>query len=416
MERKISESKHRFLSEESRGWVDGGIITEEQRGGIIACYTVVRALPAAVMALGAAMIGIGVLSFIAANWNVIPPFLKIVMIVGSYICSAAAAFMCEKKGHKTASDVLLFFSGFLVLGGFALLAQIFHLSGDITGLLGLWLAVYAPTFFLVRSVPVYALYETVSIAYVCIIYWSYLNRSWERGDQSSLILGPWQPYALLLLLAVSAWYSWYEESRAPAGSSSRLRDFFIGGSTRRAMLGNFFIVVWFSWMCVINSRHESFLPYVFGILVIGAAINAAAWKLDASDLDWQAMLLISAAGLALTFPFIWSSSDLYSYSRDRSVLTPHTAASGAALGAYLVYRIIRRRKGGGFSTFMFCVLLARWYFDMFFDFMDKSIFFLTGGAVLLSIAYACRKWRGYMIPQGGNVSEDAGAGEGGDDE
>ena len=64
----------------------------------------------------------------------------------------------------------------------------------------------------------------------------------------------------------------------------------------------------------------------------------------------------------------------------------------AMLAAFLIYRIIHGRRGNGFAVFLFCVLLARWYFDMFYSFMDKSLFFVTGGVVLLAIAWGYRKW------------------------
>jgi uncharacterized membrane protein len=380
------------LSDESRVWVESGIIPETARDAIMSGYAVARNLPMIVTTLGVVMVGIGVLSFIAANWDVIPPYFKVAIVVGAYILSVATAFLLEKRGRRTYSDILLLLSGFLSLGGLALIAQIFYLDGSVTGLLGTWLIIYAPTFFLVRNISVYALYEVVAIAYACIAYYDYEAR-WLYDHVGELVLGPFVPFLLMVVLVGWAWRCWYEESRVSLpGSSSVLRYLFVGGSTRRIVFSNFYILIWFTGMCVINSRHESFLPFIFGVLLIGTVFNAIAWKLDASDIDWQALTVISAAGFALTFPLIWYDSGSAYYYSYRHAFTSNTIISAVALGAYLIYRIIKRQKGSGFSVFWFCVLLSRWYFDMFFDFMDKSLFFITGGVVLVAVAYAYRKW------------------------
>ena len=129
MKRGLSESKHRFLTDESNTWVERGIITSTQRDGIMSCYVMTKKLPTVILTLGAAMIGIGVLSIIAANWRHMSSLLKIIIIVSAYAGCVAAAYFCEKKERLTASDVLMFLYGFLLLGGLALLSQIFHIEG-----------------------------------------------------------------------------------------------------------------------------------------------------------------------------------------------------------------------------------------------------------------------------------------------
>ena len=108
MEHKISEATGQFLADESRSWVDEGLISEGQRSAILESYVVTKRLPAVVLALGVVMIGIGLLSFIAANWDVLPPWLKIAVIVGFYFASVAAAYCFEKRGQKVGAGLLLF--------------------------------------------------------------------------------------------------------------------------------------------------------------------------------------------------------------------------------------------------------------------------------------------------------------------
>jgi uncharacterized membrane protein len=289
----------------------------------------------------------------------------------------------------------MFLSGFLLLGGLALLGQIFHMAGSIESLLGIWLLVYAPTFLVVRNVSVYILYEIVAIIYMKIIFADYhdIFGYSHYGDEFAFRFdpGPLWAHAVTALLVGVAWQLWNEGRKTERVlSHSRIKYFFVGDSTRRIFLSNFMLVNWFTWMCVINSTGSSALPYVFGVLAIGAVISVMARCLDARDLDWQGLLLVGAAGMSLTFPFVWEIG--YSRYYGREDITTSTIVSSLALGVYLIYRIIKRRRGSGFATFLFCALLARWYFDLFFTFMDKSLFFISGGAILLLVAFAYRKW------------------------
>ncbi|MDR3255898.1 MAG: DUF2157 domain-containing protein [Synergistaceae bacterium] len=397
MERRVSEAKRRFLADESRDWVERGLISESQRGGILECYTVARRLPAIVLTLGVSMIGIGILCFIAANWRGIPDWLKIALIVGSYMASAGGAYGFETRGRRVASELSLFLSGFLLLGGLVLISQIFHIDGSASGLLATWLVVFAPAFLLVRGISIYVLYEIVAVIYINIIYAAFFDYRYRVRENPDLILGPWEPYLPLFLLVGLAWWTWWRARAVSGGgpgeldesNDSKIKVFFVGGSTRRVFLSNFLVLNWFTWMCVINSTHENLMPYVFGVLVIGALIGVMARWLDAADLDWQCLLFVGASGIALSFPWIWRTGDAY-YRGGSYLAAP--ILSSVALGVWLVYRIVLRRRGGGFTVFLFCALLARWYFDMYHSFRSKSFFFVTGGILLLLVAFAYRRW------------------------
>jgi hypothetical protein len=367
------------------------------------------------------MIGLGVLSFIAANWNALGRIVKMVMIMGLYAASVGAAWYFERKGRKTASGLLLFLSGFLLLGGLALMSQVFHISGSIDGLLLTWLIAYLPTFLIVRNLAVYLLYEIVTLFYINIVFVDYsglvkYGRSYNDGA-SGIYAGPFWPKALIILLVAVAWRHWNDRRRAwderkklsPASSEPWARYFFIGGWTRRIFFSNFLILNWFTWMCVINGRYDVIWPYILAMLASGACILFIAKCLDAADLEWQGLLILAAAGMSLTFGFAWDNFDYFEFASDYHL----TIFASVLLGAYLVSRIIRRRRGGGFATFLFCALLARWYFDLFYTFMDTAVFFISGGVLLLLVAFAYRKWHKlgwqtqYMDSEGGGDEKTA---------
>ena len=114
---------------------------------------------------------------------------------------------------------------------------------------------------------------------------------------------------------------------------------------------------------------------------------------------------MGAAGITLSFSFAWSERFLWYRSGADSEFLAETLLSSIALAAYLVYRIIRRSRGSGFTTFLFCALLARWFFGMCFTFMSRSMFFISGGVILLLITFASRKWNRLAVKKTGGEED-----------
>ncbi|MDR0653589.1 MAG: DUF2157 domain-containing protein [Synergistaceae bacterium] len=394
MERKISEAKRRFIADESNDWVSRGLITAEQRGVILDSYAVARRFPMVLVTLGIFLIGLGVLAFIAANWAFMSGWLKIMLLTGSYIASVAAACFLERKGRAVSATVLLFLSGFLLMGATAVTSQVFHTGGSLESLLLVWLVVYAPTWLLVRDISIFVMFEAVVLIYLNMEYadYGFFSRYYAE-NMRSLTLGPPIPAILTLAVVAAAWWGWYECVRiGKEDPESKLKYFLVGGSTRKIFFSNIAILNWVTWMCVINSRHESFLPFFLLILVIGLGIEALGWKLSASDLDLQGLLCVAVSGFALTIPFVWEFRGS-PYFAD-PVIAPNVASS-LVFAAYLVWRILRGRWWSGFTVFLFCALAAHWYFDTFYTFMSRSAFFISVGIILLATAFACFKWRKY---------------------
>ena len=378
------------------------MISADVRGRILGRYEVSRQFPTVVLTLGIAMIGIGILSFVAANWQEIGRMFRIVLIIAGYAGCVAGAWRAERGGHRNVAGAFLLLSGFMLLGGIALMSQIFHIQGSLSGLLVVWLVAFAPTLLLSKNLSVYLLYEAVSLFYM---NWTYIDDEalysarWgaERYDlfTPSTLIWPWQPLVLMLFLGAVAWRCWNEDRKAAAlggvgqKDPSVLHAIFIGGATRRIFFFHFYVINWFGWVCVLNSTGRMIAPFFIGVIVIGALILLCAHRLDSSDLDLQGLACVALSGLMLTFSFTWGRSWFWG---SQHMVQSELLTCSALLAVFLIWRIIRGKRGNGFAVFLFCCLLARWYFDMFYSFMDKSLFFVTGGVILLAIAWAYRRW------------------------
>jgi uncharacterized membrane protein len=118
----------KWLEHEGRSWTEQGIITNDQYKRILELYPVQKRAIGIIPILGSILVGLGILSFVAANWQDIAPLARLVMIcvimAGFYI--AGERFL--KKDHEKLG-VALIGLGLAAFGaGIILIAQMFHLQ------------------------------------------------------------------------------------------------------------------------------------------------------------------------------------------------------------------------------------------------------------------------------------------------
>ncbi len=99
-----------------------------------------RTLLMAIYIIGAFLIGIGVISFVAAHWTAIPRQVKVALLFAAMIASHFAGFYLWKMtGKSPRLGHALTILGTLIFGAsIGLMAQIFHITGSTTGLFGPW--------------------------------------------------------------------------------------------------------------------------------------------------------------------------------------------------------------------------------------------------------------------------------------
>lgn len=137
-------NRNQWLSEQARGWKEGGIISEEQFCEIVAGYPVKPSISPTriVFVFAALLVGLGVILFFASNWQELPKVLKLSLI---YIAIVLAYYSGYKLYFEKALPGLgfsLIFLGNLLFGaGLWLTGQMFHiLSFNSNGFLYWFLA------------------------------------------------------------------------------------------------------------------------------------------------------------------------------------------------------------------------------------------------------------------------------------
>ncbi|KPM31971.1 Hypothetical protein I595_1619 [Croceitalea dokdonensis DOKDO 023] len=210
--------------------VDASVIQQATANDIEAYYTAKHAekpnrLFTVFGVLGALLSGLGIILIIAHNWDGMGKTLKCVLafmplLLGQALCAYATI---KNKGNtwKESSSIFLLLS---VGATISLVSQIYHIPGDISDFLLVWIFVTAPVMYLFRSNAAVIFHLVLSTYYACEIgydfkgispwwYWVFLAwmvpfyiNSLKKGGQAHLIgvLNWLLPLSLTLVLGAFA--------------------------------------------------------------------------------------------------------------------------------------------------------------------------------------------------------------------
>lgn len=177
-------------------WVDEGLISDGQSKAISQKYELeelsrnsVGILLGLIYGIGAVLIAVGIISFVAAHWDGIGEWTKIGLVTGAMIGFQAMGFYLWKiseKMPKLGHGLVLL--GTLIVGAdIALVCQVFNISGEGWGLFMLWSAGAAMMGYAMMSVP-------IMTAGVIIATIGGLTQDWGIKDYQYWIL----PYVLVV--------------------------------------------------------------------------------------------------------------------------------------------------------------------------------------------------------------------------
>ncbi len=143
-----SDQFRRSLRQEGEQWQREGLLSGEQWQRLRDRYAL-DALDAQaenrftliLMALGAVLVGIGVITYGAANWEEIPKIVRSVGLFGAFLATSLGGFGLLRSADslkQKLGDGLLLLGGMLIGANMALMSQMFHLSGPLHPLFVMW--------------------------------------------------------------------------------------------------------------------------------------------------------------------------------------------------------------------------------------------------------------------------------------
>ncbi|GAA4003234.1 hypothetical protein GCM10022408_13450 [Hymenobacter fastidiosus] len=397
----------KLLETEGPKWVAQGIIAPEQQQRLLALYPdegrVVGLLPL----LGSLLVGLSALSLIAANWQALPEPARLLLLLAALGGAYAAGEYFLRRGGNDSLGIGLIGLGLLLFGaGIVLTSQMYQLIGyDVTGLLA-WVVAGTALTFVYQSRFLFAL--TVVIGGIVQGYstgqlsgFSYFTAAltvlglgaywWRRPDallggvlasgilwQAGLLVGflhakiTWFFIPAMLIYAAGDWLA-----DRPAGRALQVPPLIA------AFLFTFGLALYGETDTYAGLLRPPFLAYlgallaVFGVSVAGKRARGRLGSLT----DWLLLLpgFYLPSGLALA---VATLVVLYAYS------------------GTMLWRAQQENNPDRITlgTTLFILTTMAAYFKLTWAFMDKSLFFLCGGALLLGLSWYLRRASARALP------------------
>ncbi|WP_052733122.1 DUF2157 domain-containing protein [Hymenobacter terrenus] len=389
----------KFLETESPAWVTEGLISEEQRQKLLARYPSEARALGLLPLLGSILVGLSALSVVAANWQALPEVLRLALLLGSLVGAYAAGAYFLRRGNEDLGHGLIGLGLILFGASIILTSQLYQLVGyDASGLLAWVVAgvavsyVYGSRLLVLLTVIIGAGVQTYCVealgifSYVTVAlvagglgyYW------WRRPEVvSSTILAIgllWQ--AALLVIVLHAKITWFFVPAMAIYAAGDWQQNRAGGRALQgpplvaAYLFMFGLATFGETDTYANVLRPPLLPYLAalaGVFAISVAGKRARGRFD-TLLDW--LLLLPGFYLPGGLPLAVATLVVL-YAHAGSVLARahrNEDADQLTIGAVL---------------FVAATMVA--YFKLTWAFLDKSLFFLLGGVLLLSLSWYLRR-------------------------
>ncbi len=406
------------IVQEIQKWHDEKLIDAELYERLNARYPIASAkgrIITILITVGAVMVGLGSLLFIAAHWSEISVYGKLSLIFFSIITSHFAGWWFQfKKGNRPKLGAAFFLLGCFFYGsGIWLVSQIFNISGDYAQGLLLW-SIGTTATALATGSGMLAVMSTLLIG-----SWAIAN----SGSAYDASYSMFNIFTSLLGIVTSIYVSYRVKSPWALASS---------------------LVNTAMWLAVCSQLHE------FGLIILGIAmfngylLHCSKWQFMANPYKYIAVCVTFSSLLALTYD---KTDHIGGGAINMLLLAALLGVSAiTAYANYLLNKEMAKEAVGSVLIAVFALLIGNlsaellriilsnalflaaifgilylsinklqnaWllnsamaflvlyifcrYFDTFFSIMDRSLFFVLGGILLMIIgAIAERKRRNLL--------------------
>lgn len=113
-------------------WIEGGLVPAEHRTAILDTVAQGRRVDASVAlaVVGAVLLGIAAIAFIAANWAEIPRIARFALVIGVFLAVASGAAWAARGERPILTNTLLTVAALVYAAAIGLTGQIFDIAGD----------------------------------------------------------------------------------------------------------------------------------------------------------------------------------------------------------------------------------------------------------------------------------------------
>ena len=399
---EISERDLEHLKREMEKWEREKIISQDQIKAIVDWYLNIQRTkkPATLFSrlikifstLGAILIGLGIILWIAANIRTYPPSFYLFILVSITLLSYWKGwdFKYQKKSSPRLGESLIFLGTLLTGACLIYSAQVYHIRIEYSNLLLLWAILIFPIGYLVRSLPILFLSNLIILTWGIF---SFRESSFYFYYYPSEIHFPVQFYLSFLfslfffpiayrlkfphlvalnLLICLVWIGWYGNYKLFFKSSQPIVDF------------SFLYLLVSLIIFVIGYLHEKLKDYFK---------EYEEFKLPYLKIGTLLLLLSS---YLLTFPQV--------YFKEENLLLPFLF-NIVLLGEICALIYFGLREKNEFfvnaSLLFFGLLVIARYFSITWELEERAFAFILGGILLLGGSYLLRKLREKLMEKMG---------------
>ena len=392
----------RRLRAEVQQWEADGIISAEQAEAIRDRYesdapaasgsAIGNRVVTVVAIMGAVLIGLGIIAFIAANWSEIPKLAKLaMMVVGTPAIYVIGWFLGYRFDYPRIGIAIILLGAIAFGASIHLVAQTYHVPVNHPNLVPLWFLGVIPLAYITRSRAMLGLSIILFLAAA-----GFRAQEWvpDLGNEATILLIPGALVLGAFLFAAGRLHARFPDTRAfarmydlagllMASATIYLFSFseFRVGIDRQA--SNFSLLGVEFWLVV-------------GIAGLAAAVmvGVAAWRdlgRRSGQIWWEvgavgAMALIAAAmwlGLAFGGEWLWWAFNLVMLAGVLAMI----AAGYRWNRAYLI----------NLAVPIFAITLFTRYFEFGLGLLEQSVLFIVAGVILLAGGFGMEYLRRRLV-------------------
>lgn len=367
-------------------WLDEGTINhaqaEKMRADLAECKKEHRSKRQVIAfsTIGAILIGIGAILFVASNWENIGNTFKVLLLVGSTIGIHYAGyhFKYENKKYPRLGSALILLSALFFGASLFLIAQIYNINANNSTLVLVWIIGVFPLIYGYMSTPVAGLCSLLFYLWIGLLYT-------ERTDLEKLI----SMKDLYLLSGIAVYFTGVLHGFTEKVKHAEKTFKFMG---LQAVLIALFVHTFKIW----EYKVEIIVPVIYAISGILLLAVLLAKPLREKSRSFQADVSISIIALlmaSITLTTIYVPESYISAPEKVYMIIFNVIFLG--LLTLLLYAGYNMEDIGIVSTamFWFILLIFARYFDFFWELLPRSLFFMLGGLVLLVISIVLERKR-----------------------
>lgn len=347
----IRKKEMEFLSGELDLWQEEDLITSEQADKILSLYDIKKSnLRLILFIAGGILLGLGLVSFVAAHWRQLPKILRVALISGSYLASLTAYFFFGKSKTKSGHSFLLLSS--MIFGtGIFLLPSLYGFSLDVEEMIMFWTAEALITTLISRDTWQIYLAQILSLIYLNVINAIDIF-ALEFANLSKIPLNEFFTPLTAFALIIALWSVWYFVKDRIAFNFNMLLTILLLASRMSLCFGGTLTLI---------------ILALSGALMSFISMN--------HDTEILGLLMTGLFSLLLTWPEFWRG-EIFDGVKFLPILT---AIFAALIMLVNIYR-------GHYATgIIFCALLAsRYFFDHLFGYMPKALGFTLTGIIFMT--------------------------------